>query len=71
MSTIHSVETDPRPKANTTASVAKAQAENQSGVANRLTTIGESPCQKTAVAEALATERRLQNCIWKIAVLYG
>ena len=35
MSTIHSVEADPRQKAKTTASVAKAQAENQSGMANR------------------------------------
>ena len=44
---------------------------NQSDVANRRTTIGESHCQKTAAAEVLATERRLQNCRRKMAVLYG
>ena len=39
MSTIHRVEADPCPKAKTTAGVAKAQAENQSGVANHVATI--------------------------------
>lgn len=62
---------DPYPKVKTIASVAKAQGETSSSVADRQTTTDGSHCQKTAPAELPATERRPPICIRKMAVLHG